>query len=414
LRENDEGPREFEAIMTEPPGASFRAFLRTADAAVARFASDVVDRLLADARDARATDVHLTPDPSGQQVAWRIDGVLHQVALLPAATAPNVVARLKVMADLLTYRNDVPQEGRIRTAPGALETRVSTFPTLHGERAVVRMFAAHDRYSRLDELGLPTAIAGPLHRLLMETSGLIILAGPAGSGKTTTLYACLRELVAQTGGARCLTTLEDPIEVAVPGVCQSQVNPVAGFTLESGLRSMMRQDPEVIGVGEVRDRSVAQVAFQAALSGHLVITTLHAGSAAGALGRLADLDIEPYLIRSGLRAVIFQRLARKLCSCARPVDDTAAPLGLDVRRAWGPAGCPDCEGTGYHGRIVLAEAVSPERGALAQAVLQRADVPALETAARADGLVDRWRHAAEAIEAGLTSPIEVRRVLGFE
>ncbi len=405
--------REGETIMTAAPGASFRARLKPMDPAGPRFAGDVVDLLLDEARGARATDIHLNPTPDGQEVAWRIDGVLHQVARLPASSAPNVVSRLKVMADLLTYRNNVPQEGRVKAEPGALETRVSTFPTLHGERAVIRMFAPANRYARLDELGLTEAIAQSLRTLLDETSGLIVFAGPAGSGKTTTLYTCLRELVATSRGTRCLTTLEDPIEVAVPGVCQSQVNAAAGFTLESGLRSLMRQDPEVIAVGEVRDRDVARVAFQAALSGHLVLTTFHAGSAAGALGRLADLDIEPYMLLSGLRAVVFQRLARRLCSCSITIQDSTAFLGLEVKRAFAPVGCPECDGTGYRGRLVLAEALFPERGALARAVLGRADVPTLEAAARADGFVDRWRQAAEAVEAGWTSPLEARRVLGF-
>ncbi len=288
--------------MREAPGEAFRQGLAGLDPSNARFATEVVELVLARARGANASDIHLTPTPEGLEIRWRIDGVLHLVGRLPAGLGPNVVARLKVLSELLTYRIDMPQEGRIRTAPGTLETRVSTFPTLHGEKAVIRMFAASDRYARLDDLGLPETISGTLRRLLGETSGMIVLSGPAGSGKTTTLYACLREIVAVTAGSRSLATLEDPIEVAVPGVSQSQVNPAAGFTLETGLRSLMRQDPEVIGVGEIRDRATAEVAFQASLTGHLVLTTFHAGSAAGALGRLADMGLEPYLLRSGLRS----------------------------------------------------------------------------------------------------------------
>lgn len=399
--------------MPEMPGTAFRQAVASMDPGSSRYATDLVDRLLLEARSARASDIHLTPTAEGQEVRWRIDGVLHRVATLPGSAAPNVVARLKVLADLLTYRSDTPQEGRIRAEPGALETRVSTFPSLHGERAVVRMFAPADRFARLDDLGLPETIADALRRLLGETSGLIVLAGPAGSGKTTTLYACFRELAAATAGSRGLTTLEDPVEVAVPGVSQSQVNLAAGFTLEVGLRSLLRQDPEVIGIGEIRDRAVARVAFQAALSGHLVLTTFHAGSAAGAIGRLADLDIEPYLIRSGLLAVIFQRLARRLCDCSRPIDDPAETLGLAVKSARKPAGCAVCQGTGYRGRVVLAEMLLPNSLHLAGAIHARADVPALEAAARLDGQTDRWQGACQAVEAGLTSPAEVRRVLGL-
>ena len=215
--------------------------------------------------------------------------------------------------------------------------RLSTFPTLYGEKAVVRLFAGAGRFLRLDDLGLPDEVREALGALLAETSGAIVLSGPAGSGKTTTIYACLRELVAATAGRRSLATLEDPIEVAVPGVTQSQVNLAAGFTLETGLRSLLRQDPEVIVVGEIRDRPTAETAFQASLTGHLVLTTFHAGSAAGALGRLADMGIEPYLLRSGVLAVVSQRLLRRLCpDCRRETSDPAARLGLPVR----PGVCP--------------------------------------------------------------------------
>jgi type II secretory ATPase GspE/PulE/Tfp pilus assembly ATPase PilB-like protein len=399
--------------MTKTPGVAFRQRIEGLDPTSPRYATEAVELILGEARAANASDIHLTPTPDALEARWRIDGVLHLVARLPAEIAPNVIARLKVMADLLTYRAGVPQEGRIRTAPGTLETRVSTFPTLHGEKAVIRMFAANGRYATLDELGLPGPITETLRRLLGETSGMIVLAGPAGSGKTTTLYACLRELVETTHGSRSLVTLEDPIEVAVPGVSQSQVNPAADFTLETGLRSLMRQDPEVIGVGEIRDRATAEVAFQASLTGHLVLTTFHAGSAAGALGRLADMGLEPYVLRSSLRAIVFQRLARRLCAYSEPIEDPAEFLGLPVAKAKRPAGCEACGGTGYRGRLVLAECALPDRGALARAVLARADVDGLEAAAIQDRMVSRWQDAARAVEAGQTSPAEVRRVLGF-
>jgi type II secretory ATPase GspE/PulE/Tfp pilus assembly ATPase PilB-like protein len=381
-----------------------------------RYAIEAVDRLLTAARHVGASDLHLDPTPEGLSVRWRLDGVLQNAATVPLSVAPNVVSRIKVLADLLTYRNDVPQEGRIRTEPGGPETRVSTMPTLHGERAVIRLFAPGDRYRRIDDLGLPDSVADALTEHLDATGGLVVLAGPAGSGKTTTLYACFRELAARSQGRRSLVTLEDPIEVAVPGVSQSQVNPAGGFTLETGLRSLLRQDPEVIGVGEVRDRAVAEVAFQATLSGHLVLTTFHAGSAAGAIGRLADMGIEPYVLASGLRSVVFQRLARRLCSCARdanPDDGPAATLGLDVARSRIAVGCPSCVGTGYRGRMLIAEAIhEPGRGALGRAILDRRDIDALETAARADGLHSRWLHARRAVEEGQTSAAEIRRVLG--
>jgi general secretion pathway protein E len=399
--------------LARVPIEAFRQELAALDAASAQYVTEVVSRALSAARAAGASDVHLQPTADGLELRWRIDGVLQPLATLPSALAPNVVARLKVLADLLTYRSDMPQEGRIRSAPGDVEMRVSTFPTLYGEKAVVRLFGGSSRYQRLADLGLPSEIHDALSRLLNETSGAIFLAGPAGSGKTTTVYACLRELVDRSAGTRSLATLEDPIEVAVPGVAQSQVNASAGFGLALGLRSLLRQDPEVIVVGEIRDRETAEVAFQASLTGHLVLSTFHAGSAAGVIGRLSDMGIEPYLLRSGVLAIVCQRLVRRLCGCAREVHEPIALLGLPVRLARVPVGCADCSGTGYRGRLVLAELLEPDQGALGRAILSRTDVAQLEALAAGAGMISRWARACDAVEAGLTSPAEVRRVLGF-
>jgi type II secretory ATPase GspE/PulE/Tfp pilus assembly ATPase PilB-like protein len=377
-----------------------------------RYATDVVERSLAAAREAGASDLHFLPGAAGLQLTWRLDGVLQPLALLPVKVAPNVVARLKVLADLLTYRTDVPQEGRIRGAPGEVEMRVSTFPTLFGEKAVVRMFAQPDRFLGLDDLGLPEQVRDELSRILNETSGAIVLAGPAGSGKTTTIYACLRELAARSRGERSLVTLEDPIEAVVAGVAQAQVNAAAGLTLELGLKSLLRQDPEVIAIGEIRDRATAEIALQAALTGHLILTTFHAGSACDVIGRFLDMGIEPYVVRSGLRAVVAQRLARRLCSCAQPSTRPDDFLGLPVQSVKLPRGCDACRGTGYSGRTVLAEMLLPESDEMARAVLARSDVRELERVAVSAGMIDRWSRACAAVEAGLTSPGEVRRILG--
>ena len=378
-----------------------------------RYASEAVDLLLRSARAAGASDLHFQPEADALAVHWRIDGVLQPVATIPSASAPNVVARLKVLAELLTYRTEVPQEGRIRTAPGLVETRVSTFPTLHGERAVVRLFADPDRLLGLEDLSLPIDILESLRSALGRTSGLLVICGPAGAGKTTTLYACLRALAAASGGRRCIATLEDPIEAALPGVVQSQANPSAGFTLEGGLRSLLRQDPEVIAVGEIRDPATAMLAFGAALTGHLVLTTFHAGNAAGAIGRLLDMGIEPYLLRSGLRAILAQRLARRLCdACARavdPDDPASGSLPIGARTA---VGCPSCRGTGYQGRIPLAQLLDPESEAVARAVLQRAEVGRIEDAAVEAGMTTLLTRAQAAVADGLTDPAEILRILG--
>jgi type II secretory ATPase GspE/PulE/Tfp pilus assembly ATPase PilB-like protein len=382
------------------------------DPAGPRYAPDVVERILAEAQLAGASDIHVQPGTDGLELRWRIDGVLQPVAVLPAKVAPNIVARLKVLSELLTYRTDIPQEGRIRGVPGEVEMRVSTFPTLFGEKAVVRMFAGPGRFLRLAELGLPGSVRDELEHLLGETSGAIVLSGPAGSGKTTTIYACLRELAALSRGERSMATLEDPIEAVVHGVAQSQVNPAAGLTLESGLKSLLRQDPEVIAIGEIRDKTTAEIALQAALTGHLILTTFHAGSSCEVIGRFLDMGIEPYVVRSGLRAVVAQRLVRRLCDCATPTSRPEDFLGLAVRRARLPRGCEACRGTGYLGRTVLAELLLPETEELARAVLARSDVRELERVAVAAGMIDRWERATAAVEQGITSPAEVRRILG--
>ncbi|MGE3820164.1 MAG: GspE/PulE family protein [Isosphaeraceae bacterium] len=399
--------------MSQQIAERFREAIRRKAVTAISYPTEVVDLLLAAAIELGASDVHLQPVSQGLEIRWRIDGVLQPAATLPSEVSAKVVARLKVMADLLTYRNEIPQEGRIRETPGGIEMRLSTLPTLHGEKAVVRLFSSAGRFERLDDLGFPADVARRLRHLLEATSGAIVFSGPAGSGKTTSIYACLREIAAATQGRRSLASLEDPIEVAVPGVAQSQVNPNAGFTLESGLRALLRQDPEVIAVGEIRDQGTAEVAFQASLTGHLILTTYHAGSAAAVVGRLSDMGIEPYLLRSGLLAVVSQRLLRRLCDCAREGADPAGALGLKVSRFREPVGCPACGGTGYRGRIVLAEMLVTESTELGHAILSRGDVATLEARAVSSGMVSRWARANHAVEAGLTSPAEVRRVLGL-
>ena len=387
--------------------------LAALDAADPSYATVLVGKLLAAGQQVGASDLHLQPTAAGLDIRWRIDGVLQPVGNFQRGQAADVVARLKVLAELLTYRTDIPQEGRIRDATSDVEMRVSTFPTLHGERAVVRLFAADGRYLYLEDLGLPDGLLRGFEELLGETSGALVASGPAGSGKTTTAYACLRELVRRSDGARSIVSLEDPIEVAVPGVAQSQVSESAGFDFVTGLRSLMRQDPEVILVGEIRDRLTAEVAIEASLTGQLVITTFHAGSAAGAINRLSDMGIEPYLLRSGILAIVSQRLVRRLCQCAGESEDHSARLGLPVSRVRVPVGCDRCHGVGYRGRLVLAELLTAEPTDLGRAILSRGDTAYLEQLAVASGMVTRWQRACEAVEAVLTSPAEVRRVLGF-
>ena len=394
------------------------------DPAACRTAGEVpaaVSALLAAAAADRASDVHLLPDADGLLVRFRIDGRLEGRGRFAPAVAPNVVGRLKVLAGLLTYDNDCPQEGRIRApvdrAPvdadrdPAPQMRVSTFPTIHGEKAVVRLFAPAGTLTKLDELGLTLAIADELTAAVRTRGGLVLIAGPAGSGKTTTAYALLRESAGEPGEPpRSLATLEDPVEAVIPGVSQSQTRPAAGFDFPTGLRSLLRQDPEVLLVGEIRDAETARIALGAALTGHLVLTTFHAGTARGAAVRLRETGAEPYQIRHGVRAILAQRLLRRLCGCAHESTAPGARLGLplpDDAPVQVARGCERCGGTGYRGRFPVAafdgEHDTHERGA---------DSAGFE-AERADDGSRLFAAALDAVARGATDPAEVRRVFGF-
>ncbi len=398
--------------MSQTAAENINSQLLQLDAASEMYASRFVELVLDSAQSALVSDVHLQPVSDGLEVHWRRDGVLNCVGRFKRGESTDVVTRLKVLAQLLTYRTDIPQEGRIQDDDIRVEMRVSTFPTLYGERAVVRLFASREEFPFLTDLGLPADIEDSVSRLLLQTSGSVLITGPAGSGKTTTAYACLRELVRQTRGSRSIVTLEDPIEVAIEGVAQSQVNEAAEFDLQTGLRSLMRQDPEVILVGEIRDPTTAEIAFQASLTGHLVLTTFHAGTSATAISRLSDMGIEPYLLRSGILAILSQRLVRRLCDCKRPVDDQTGLLGLPVRKAFRSGGCSHCLETGYQGRSVVAELLMAQPTDLGRAILSRGDSAQLEQLACEAGMTTIFDQACQSVEHGITSPSEVRRVFG--
>lgn len=383
------------------------------DASGEDYATSFVDALLSSAKSIQSSDVHLQPTAEGLKVQWRLDGVLQTVGVFPQGTVTSIVARLKVLAELLTYRTEIPQEGRIRDSDATTEMRVSTFPTLYGERAVIRFFATETQLERLGQLGLPDSVESEIGKLLDETTGVLLMTGPAGSGKTTTAYACLRDVVRKTDGGRSIVSLEDPIEVPVDGVAQSQVNIPAGLELTSGLKSLLRQDPEVILVGEIRDQETASVCMQASLTGQLVVTTFHAGNAAEAVRRLVDMEIEPFVLRSGLLAVVGQRLVRSLCRCAQQVADASAFLGLEVEQAYVPVGCEACGQTGYRGRRILVELLDVTSVGVGQAILTRQEVRQIQARAEDAGMVPLRQRALHAVNEGWTSPAEIRRVLGF-
>jgi general secretion pathway protein E len=378
----------------------------------ASFAVKFIDTVLQSALAYRSSDVHFHPVQAGLEVRWRLDGVLQPLGVFPRGETSDAVARLKVLAGLLTYESEKPQEGRIRSAPSGVEMRVSTFPTLHGERAVVRIFAGQEKY-RIDDLGLSPALSNSLRSQLSCRDGAIIISGPAGSGKTTTACACLREIVATSQGQRSLVSLEDPIEVALEGVSQSQVNIQAGLTLDTGLKSLLRQDPEVIFVGEIRDQAIARLVMQAALTGHLVITTFHAGSAAGALARLLDWHIEPYQLHSGLLSLVSQRLVRRLCTCAKSAGSEIQLDGKVIAGAKVAVGCEKCAQTGYHGRMLLAEFLDL-KGRDAGTLLAARDRAEMESLAMHQGMMSIRENGVAAVTQGWTSPEEFRRACGVQ
>ncbi len=424
-----------------------------------QYVPDIVRLILEHARQGRASDVHLVPTEQGLQMLWRIDSVLQTVAIFDGELSPRIIARLKVLCGLLTYRTDVPQEGRVSREHSESEVRVTTFPTLYGEKAAIRLFAESACLQQLEQLGLPTDIEHQLREQLTATDGVILLTGPSGSGKTTTVYACLRAIAAASGESRSVMTLEDPIEVAVDGVTQSQVRPASGFDLTAGLKSLMRQDPDVIMVGEIRDPETAEAVFQAALTGHLVLTTFHAGSCVEALTRLLELGIEPYLIRSALRTIVCQRLLRRIKAddLSRSSDEMgtkqisdALPLTGSGRENPGIAresdgilhksasvshpmvscvsdaihqtsvsanrGVTSVSKNGndfeYRGRMVLAEMLDPGVPRIAQSILNRADARQMAMVAADSGFRSLRDSAQEAVAAGLTTSEEVFRVLG--
>ncbi len=353
-------------------------------------AAAVVDRLLGAAADAGASDLHLEPGDEGLAVRLRLDGVLQDAGRLPAPLAGRAVTRLKVLAGLLSYRHDIPQEGRIESAAGRAALRLAVFPTVAGERAVVRLFAGGDRLGDLADLGLAGEQQAALGNLAARGEGMILLTGPAGSGKTTTIYAMLRHIITATPG-RSVLALEDPVEQRVPGVSQTQVGPPGGMGFAAGLRSALRQDPQVLAVGEIRDAETATTAVAAALSGHLLISTLHAGSAPAVFARLAQIGIEPFQLASAVTAVLAQRLPRRRCgSC-------------------GGDRCDACGNVGYAGRAMLAELLVVGEATRA-AVMIRGDREALAEAAIADGMVPLATAGRRMVEAGVTTTDELRRV----
>ena len=374
----------------------------------------LVNRIVAEAIQSRASDIHLEPEEAGVAVRYRIDGVLRQVMILPKPAGVPLVSRVKIMAQLDIADRLRPQDGRARVEVGGnrVDLRVSTLPASQGEKVVIRILDQRSTVLSLDGLGLNPDELERIHSLLQTREGIILVTGPTGSGKTTTLYSMLRTI--QARGVN-IVTVEDPVEYRLQGIVQVQVNEKAGLTFPSALRSILRQDPDVILVGEVRDQETAMIAIQAALTGHLVLTTLHTIDAASSVARLMDIGVESYKIAAAVKGVLAQRLLRRLCvHCRLPATGEVPgrlgrwfPAGVTLYMA---VGCPECATTGYRGRLAITEVLvsSPE---VERRIAAGDTADRLAEAAREAGMRGLWESGVQHVRNGITSLDEIMRVL---
>lgn len=379
----------------------------------------LVDCIVSCAHRARASDIHLDPDGGTLKVRFRVDGVLRDAEIIPALFREEVVARLKILSGLRTDEHQAPQDGRFRIDVGGtqIDVRVSIMPTYYGENAVLRLLAEQaDDYS-LDALGFTKENQEKLARAIQKTHGMILLTGPTGSGKTTTLYTLIKMLNTKE---RSIITIEDPVEYSIGGINQIQVNTRTGLTFAQGLRSILRQDPNIIMVGEVRDAETAGLAVNAALTGHLVLSTLHTNDAPTALPRLLDMKVEPFLISSTVNLVVSQRLVRRVCdNCKEEIEVSRAALKslsevvsasvLAVKpKFYAGKGCDACAGTGYLGRTGIHEVIELD-GPTREAVLRKCSSSELRTIALERGMAPMLVDGFEKAKKGLTTIEEVLR-----
>ena len=382
----------------------------------------LVNQLIARAVETHASDVHLEPFPDRLRIRYRYDGVLHEVEPPPARLQAAVISRIKIMARLDIAERRLPQDGRIKlTVRGhEIDFRVSSVPSLHGEKVVLRILDRTAVEFDYAKLGLPTDIRQGIERALDLPNGMVLVTGPTGSGKTTTLYTGLLKL---NTVARNVVTVEDPIEYQLTGINQIQVKPQIGLNFASLLRSILRQDPDVIMIGEIRDLETVQIAVQAALTGHLVLSTIHTNSAAATMTRLRDMGLEDYLMTATLKAVLAQRLVRRLCPVCKTSDPAPAALieRLGLERLapfkqitlFHPKGCPACRGTGYRGRRAIAELLVPNR-TIDRLIFEGAGDAAIERAAVEQGMRPIFDNGLLAVIEGDTTIEEVVRCIRSE
>jgi general secretion pathway protein E len=360
----------------------------------------LVNMILFEALRRRASDIHVHPMETKLVIRFRIDGILHDVYSPPLSLAPAISSRMKVMTELDIANRNTPQDGHttVRIGSRKVDIRFSCIPTVYGERLVLRLLDQTSVELSLDQIGMAKPMQRSLMDLVERPTGIILVTGPTGSGKTTTLYAALQKI---DRGTRNVMTIEDPVEYHLDGISQMQVNVKRGVTFAAGLRSLLRQDPDVILVGEIRDGETAQLAIQASLTGHLVLATLHTNDAPSAVPRLVDIGIEPYLVTSSLLAVLAQRLVRRTCKVCGGTGN--APGQVNHR-------CDTCSGTGFKGRLAIYE-IMTMNDELRRLTATRADAVTLMESAVASGFKSMREDAAEKVRAGLTTAEEVFRVL---
>lgn len=389
----------------------------------------IVETILSFAIKARASDIHIEPQETRTRVRYRIDGILHEKLVLPREVHNSVVSRIKILAEMKIDERRLPQDGRFtfKIYDEEVDLRISTLPTVHGEKVVMRLLKKSGRVPTLTELGVRGRALANLEKAIVVPHGIILITGPTGSGKTTTLYSILNKINTPRVN---IMTLEDPVEYEMVGVNQVQINPTAGLTFASGLRSFLRQDPNVIMVGEVRDKETAELAVQAALTGHLVFSTLHTNSAAGALPRLLDMAVEPFLLASTMTLVAGQRVARKICTECRMEFPIQPEVLNDIKNVLGPMfdawlrkqnltadqvklykgkGCSVCDDTGYLGRVGIYEVLNVSER-VARMIVEHASAALIEKQAVTEGTIlmkqDGYMKALE----GITTLEEVLRV----
>jgi general secretion pathway protein E len=373
----------------------------------------LVNILLTQALKNRASDIHIEPYQKKIKVRFRVDGILHEIYDLPKRIHPHIVSRIKVMASLDIAEKRLPQDGRIkiRVADRPIDIRVSIIPMAFGERIVLRLLDKAVSLLGLGEMGLGEAELAVFQKLIHKNGGIVLVTGPTGSGKTTTLYASLNRINSEE---KNIVTVEDPIEYELKGVGQIQVNPKTDLTFDKGLRSILRHDPDIIMIGEIRDVDTVEIAIQASLTGHLVFSTLHTNDAAGALTRLLDMGVEPFLISSSLLGVLAQRLVRTICSgCKelyRPEESILRAYGLtDDALLFRGKGCPACMGSGYLGRTGIFELLIIDNE-MRRLITSGADSVTMKEAAVDRGMTSLFEDGLRKVKAGVTTFDEVLRV----